>query len=499
MKNKGLICFVLSLILVISCMMVSAGATEQEPEQTDPTEEEIEAGTIPQEILDETDIYGCRTIFAENYLFDGFDEKTEKEIENANAIFLYELNSGTLLYERNADLIVEPTELVKIMTALIALEKGDLSDVVTVKAEVLSTIPENSPAVGLVEGEVLSLEDLLYCMVVGAGNDAAAVIADHIGGNQMLFVGQMNAYAEKLGCTMTKFTNVHGIYDPKQSVTARDMAIIFQAAIENEEFCTLFNTSSYTVHATNMSEMRVLLTQNYLKGENNADLMTYMDERVLAGCAGIASDKSRSTIAVAESGSMKLLCAVMGSVDEKDETGKLTTIFGSYQEMSALFDMGFEDYKVFQVLYDNQVLTQKSVLNGDCDLTLGCKESAMVVLPVGISEADLTYTYTYINNDLHAPIEAGEHIADVEVLYGKVPIAQTQLYAMNRVSVRQIQEDTGNHFFDSGKLIDILSVIGICVAAIVVLIVGGKMVQRVRMAIAHNRSRKNRRNRRRSR
>lgn len=499
MKNKGLICFVLCIGLLLSTMTLWAFATEQDTDQTDPSEDTVEQGTIPQEILDENDIYGCRTIFAEEYLFGPFDEKQEKEVENAQAIFLYELNSDTLLYERNADLIIEPTEMVKIMTALITLEEGNLSDVITVKADVLSTIPENSPNVGLVEGEVLSLEDLLYCMVVGSGNDAAAVIADHIGGNQMLFVGQMNAYAEKLGCTMTRFTNVHGIYDPKQSVTTRDIAIIFKTAIQNEKFCELFNTSSYTVPATNQSPARRLLTQNFLKGENIGDMMTYMDERVYAGCAGIGVDKSRSTISVAESGSMKVLCAVMGSIDTKDETKKLTSIFGSYRETTALLDMAFEDYKVYQILYENQILTQKSVMNGDCDLSLGSGISETVVLPRSINEEDLVYEYTYVNNDLKAPVEAGTYIADVDVRHDGVSVAQAQLYAMNDVRVQQMQLDTSGGFFDTAKLIDVLSVIGIVIAAIIVLAVGTRLIRRVRMAIAHNKSRKNRRNRRRSR
>ena len=105
---------------------------------------------------------------------------------------MYELNSGTMLYNWNADAKIYPTSMVKMMTALVALEMGNLDDEVTVTRKVLDELPIGIVSAGLKYNEVISLRDLLYCTMVASANDASIVIANHIAGSTAGFVQMMN-------------------------------------------------------------------------------------------------------------------------------------------------------------------------------------------------------------------------------------------------------------------------------------------------------------------
>ena len=129
----------------------------------------------------------------------------------AKAVVLYEMNTDTLVYAYQPDLRISPTGIVKVLTALIALEEGNLDDVVTVRRSTLDSVSPGAVSAGLKAGEEISLRDLLYCIMVSSANDACAVVAEHIAGSQQAFVEKMNARAATLGCANTHFTNVHGL------------------------------------------------------------------------------------------------------------------------------------------------------------------------------------------------------------------------------------------------------------------------------------------------
>ena len=131
----------------------------------------------------------------------------------AKAALLIDLNTNRVVYEQDADERVYPASLTKIMTCLIALENGNLSDVVTVSESALADLDEDSSVAGLVVGEQMTLENLLYCMMVVSGNDACNVIAEHVAGSVTDFVRMMNQRAYELGCTNTHFNNPHGLHD----------------------------------------------------------------------------------------------------------------------------------------------------------------------------------------------------------------------------------------------------------------------------------------------
>ena len=128
------------------------------------------------------------------------------------------------VYEQDADERVYPASLTKIMTCLIALENGNLSDVITIDEAALAGLDQDSSVVGLQVGEQITLENLLYCMMVHSGNDAANAVAEYIAGSTADFVRMMNERAYALGCKDTHFNNPHGLHDESHYTTARDLA-----------------------------------------------------------------------------------------------------------------------------------------------------------------------------------------------------------------------------------------------------------------------------------
>ena len=366
---------------------------------------------------------------------------------NMKSAILYEFNSDTLMYAYNADEKLPPSSLLKILTALIAIEKGALSDAVTVQESVLATLDEDAAKVKLAIDEVVTVKDLIYCMMVASGNDAAVVLADHILGSQEAFVAEMNRYSAELGCVNTNFTNVHGLHDENQYTTARDVARILSKAIQNDEFGAKY----YTVPATNKAEERHLSSQNYLI--NNDDDVNYYDERVTGSRTAIANDRSRAIASVAELNDMKLICVVMGADSQYEDDGYSVRVYGGYNETKKLLDLAFTGYKTAQLLFPNQVILQKTVMNGGSDVSVGTLDGAFSVIPNNITETSLAYRY--INEvPLSAPIEKGQRVSTLQIWCGNVCVSQNDLYAMNSVKhVNNMFED--NHKSHSYRIQDL--------------------------------------------
>lgn len=421
----------------------------------------------------------------------------EQKIDNAQAAILYERTSQTLMYAWNPDTSVYPASLVKIMTAMLVIERNEMDQVVTVTQDVLSSVPSDAVSCDLAVDEVMTVQDLLYCMMVGSANDAAAVLADHTSGSQEAFVSLMNSTAAQLGCTGTNFVNVHGIHHEQQYTTARDLVKILDAAMELEGFRDVFGKVSYTVPATNKSEARELTTANFLI---SGEVDIYYDSRVTGGRTGTASDRTKCIASSAENNGLTMLTVVLGAQSKYADDGYTETYFGGFPETSALLDLGFTGFSKTQVLYEGQTLKQCPVLNGDADVVLGSAVEVSTVLPDGITPEQLSYRYSDLTG-FSAPIEKGDTLTSLEVWYGNICVAKTQLYAMNRVE-QVILQPTDDPIQDngSGNVFSTVIIVLICVVtALVLVVLILRTVNKIKYAAAKKRSRRYRRNRRRSR
>lgn len=484
MKKFGVLCLVLVMLLSV-CTPLTYATSAVSPETSEPTGSESTNSNTQQ------------TFISSTY---GLDAPTsmlgaDKLIDNLGSAFLFDVNSRTLMYAWNADEKMHPASLVKLLTALIAIDKGDLSEPVTATEDVLSSVPMEAMSADLLPGEVMKLEDLIHCMMAGSANDAAAVIAAHISGSQSAFVAEMNRYAAELGCTGSLFTNPHGLHDPDQYTTARDVARILDAALSREAFLPFFSAVHYTVPATNMSEARYLDSVNFLM--NNDGMQIYYDERVTGGRTGETQDGKRCVAVSAEIDGMNLICIVMGAKSTYDEAGRNITVYGGFEEISALLDKGTGEFKIAQILYANQALEQKPVHGGANDVILGPMSDHTAVIPSNAQMRDITLRYLD-SESFRAPISKGDKISTVEVYCGGMMITAADLYALNSVPVKteNTQQDQASEPSSLPTvLIIVLCVVGGCVLILILL----RVIAYLRFAGANRRRKQYRRDRRRSR
>lgn len=458
---------ILALLLII-CMLFSATTAFA---TTEPTEEAPDASV--------TD--GCHTLDAKKGILG-----ERQLISNCSAAFMYEYTTDTLMYSWNGDMRINPSSLVKIVTAYIAINEGKLEDEVTISTASFSSLPRDAAMTGFFDGEILTLEDLLNCMMLDSGNDAAIAIAEHIAGTQDAFVGKMNAFAEEVGCVETHFTNVHGMYDSNQYSTCRDLAKILDKTVENEYFMKLFGAINYTVPATNKCvDIRLLTTGNFHLTQD--EMETYYDGRVTGGRTGVDTNDDRCLASTASKEGLDMICIVMGTKMSYDENGYTVYKFGGYREVSNLLDYGFDGYKASEILHDGQILKQIDIENGECDLTIGSRKSVSTIIPSDVYLEDLNFVYSDAATVHSAPIEKGQYISTVRITYGDLCLAEADLYAMNSVKSFEdsyyIEEKNGlGSTIWTIALVVILSVLGI-----VILIWA---LPRIRLIIRRNKRRK---------
>lgn len=228
--------------------------------------------------------------FAENLcVVEGNVDLEAVSLEEGQEGLLLDLNDKSVLYAKGAYDRVYPASITKIMTAMLAFRHGNLDDTVTITQENLN-LEEGSQVCGFWAGDRVTLGQLVHCLLVYSGNDAAAAIAEHIAGSESAFVEMMNSYAAQLGCTGTHFTNPHGLQDENHYTTPYDIYLMLKEALNYPKFTEITQLPSYTIVYTRAdgTEMSTTLeaTDHYLTGEATSP----KNVSVLGGKTGTTSN-----------------------------------------------------------------------------------------------------------------------------------------------------------------------------------------------------------------
>lgn len=171
----------------------------------------------------------------------------------ADGGIVMDADTGTILYGKNMDQQYYPASITKILTALIVLEHCGLDEMVSFSHDDVYNVEAGSSSAGIDEGDVLTVRDCLYALLLASANESANALACHVSGSREAFAKLMNEKAASLGCTGSNFTNPSGLNDENHYTTAHDMALITREAIKNPEFLTINITRSYRLAPTKRS------------------------------------------------------------------------------------------------------------------------------------------------------------------------------------------------------------------------------------------------------
>ena len=252
------------------------------------------------------------------------------EITSASAVIM-EDTSDTILYAKDMDTTLSPAGAVKIMTCLLALENSQLDDQVTMTETGVSGVTDGGAHISSQLGEVFTMEQCLYALMLASANDIALQVAEQIGGSVDAFVQKMNDRAKELGCTNTVFTNPTGLPDDNQHTTAHDLALIMQAAIRNDSFRTISGATSYTIPATNVSGGTRNLTSSFTMTDP-ASASYY--EGCIGGRESTTTASGSVLVTAAQRNGTTLIAVVMNGA-----TGQTAT------EAISLLDYGFSNFQ----------------------------------------------------------------------------------------------------------------------------------------------------------
>ncbi len=381
---------------------------------------------------------------------------------NAEAALLISPDSGMVLYEKNADERRYPASTTKIMTALLVLENvADLNETVTAQASDFETLEADSSSAGIKEGETVTVEDLLYGLMLPSGNEAAYMLARHVAGSYEAFVDMMNKRAEELGCTGTHFVNPCGLHDDNHYTTARDLYKIAYAAMQDETFADIADTVQWNMSKTNMQEERKVLTTNQL-------IFSSYQPWAYAYCKGIktgnTSQAGNCFVGYAEYGDAKLYSVVMGCDSSSLE---YSNIPASFTDTKALFEWGFESFTSKTLARQGDTVGFVNVrLSTDTDqLVLTVKNDLVSLLPADLDVEDLGEPQITAPESVNAPIKAGDVIGSATYSYNGTTYGTVELVALSDVERSTVlyYADLLSNFFQSTVFKVILIVLAVFV------------------------------------
>ncbi len=332
---------------------------------------------------------------------------------SADAAILMDANTGAILYAKDVEQRLYPASITKIMTTLLALENGNLDDVVTFSEYAVYSIEFGSSHLGMTEGEQLTLEQCLYGIMLASANEVSNAAAEHVAGNISNFLEMMNNRAAELGCTNTHFMNVHGLHDENHYVCARDMALIMQAALKIDKFREIIGTVEYHYPKTNLvDEERYFVNHHKMVSEED---MHY--DGIIGGKNGYTDDAWNTLVTAAQRDGLTLISVVLHVPGQE-----LT-----YEDTRKLLDYGFANFSSTQVTNENTPDMEIVGVEDAAELEnirkadilkkpFSMVGSTQITLPTGVDVSELKKTMDFTTHMLSYSYE-GQVLGSVPFTY----------------------------------------------------------------------------------
>ena len=393
----------------------------------------------------------------------------------AKAALLVDANTGSIVYAKNEHQELYPASLTKIMTALLVMEAVDsgrlsLDQEITASSTIESLDTAGSTA-GIKTGEIMTVEQLLYCMLVVSANEACVILAEAVAGSVDAVVEQMNAKAQALGCENTHFVNPTGLPDRQHYTSAWDLYLITREALTHPDFVRISDTGDITLPATNLHEARSLHSTNYLISVWRS--RGYVNKDAHGIKTGSTSEAGHCLVSSAAKGSLSFISVVLGCDRLTLEDGEIRTM--SFYETNRLFKWGFDNFSYKSILSANEYPKEVAVSLSKIDhVTVHPARDVEVLMPNGLAPEDLERTITLRSDPVEAPIAAGDKLGTIQLSYKGTVYASEDLLALNDVEASKLLT-----FWRDVKLFfakPAVRIAGIVLAVLVVLVLLWKLI-----------------------
>ena len=333
---------------------------------------------------------------------------------SAKSAVVIDAKSGKILYEANAHNAKGMASTTKIMTALVALENSSLDQLVTVDPRACGV---EGSSVYLFENEKITMESLLYALMLQSANDAAEAIAYAISGSMEGFVALMNQKVAEMGLCSTHFDNPHGLDGETHYTTAYELALIAAKALENETFAEIVSTAKKTIPLHNGEASRLLVNHNRL-------LRDYDD--IIGVKTGFTKKCGRTLVSAAQKDGIRLICVTLDDGND-------------WADHRAMLDYGYSLYEATEILQTEEIAHSVAVCGGTASSVLvKNKEPLSAVLPKNHGEISFV---TELPRFLYAGIEKNDVVGQTVFYADGVKIGEVLLYAQDTVPVQQKEKN----------------------------------------------------------
>lgn len=303
-----------------------------------------------------------------------------------DAGIVMDAETGAVLYGKNIDQQEYPASITKLLTALLAFEYCDMTEDVVITAESLTCLGDGYASIGLKEGNVISMEQALYAMLLASSNEVAYAVGETVaktqGEDYQWFIDEMNRKVEELGGTNSHFVNTNGVHEEDHYTCARDMALIAKELFDYPEFFTICQTTSYTIPASATTEEHIFQQKHEMLVPGYSDYYEY----AVGGKTGYTTEANNTLVTMADNGEMKLVCVTL-----KVFPGHV------YSDTKALLDYGFSNFQHMAIDVDGSQGIEKILDTASVTIPSGFElsslKSDLEQVTGGNSTAILSYTY----------------------------------------------------------------------------------------------------------
>lgn len=344
---------------------------------------------------------------------------------NAEAAILMDATTGEILFEKNSKSKMYPASITKIMTVLLALEKGNLSDTITFSHDAVYSIEPGSAHIAMQEGEQITLEQALYGILLRSANEVANAVGEYVDGSIPAFAQHMTQRAKELGCESTNFLNANGLFDENHYTTAYDMACIARELLKQEAYQKMMSNTYYEIPPTNkQTETRYLHGQHQMLNPNSI----YYYEYATGGKTGYTWEALNTLVTFAKKGDTQLIAVVLKCKGAEH-----------YVDSKALFEYGFANFQTVKVFSAQDYIktvkvveTYKSKTTTLGNIQAVPKEDVYKTIPTNTTLSDLKIDVN-CPETIDAPVSVGQEIGTITAKSGATSIA-TSFVAQSAVA-----------------------------------------------------------------